>query len=200
MSGPMSRRLRPTVTGSVLALAALVVLTLAGCTAESPHSTGSPLPTSGTGAAAACELIQLISPQGDPVDLTGTWDGGVFLHHVRQVGDCVSWIGYARWPGTEPGELATITFFGRAAADFSVAGTWTTIVRPDAVDAYYPPSPDGPVRFLIEFDPELGTVSELVLTGYDPGLVSLGFPIPYPSQVLRWVGPLPESANPPQQR
>ena len=89
------------------------------------------------------------------------------------------------------GELATITFFGRIATDFSVAGTWTTIVRPDAVDAYYPPSPDGPVRFLIEFDPELGTVSELVLTGYDPGPLSLEFPIPYPSQVLRWVGPLP---------
>ncbi len=168
--------------------------------AESLLSSGSPVPTSGTGTAAACEPIRLTSPQGEPVDLTGTWDGGVFLHHVRQVGDCVSWIGYARWPGTEPGDLATITFFGRIAADFSVAGTWTTIVRPNAVDAYYPPSPDGPVRFLIEFDPELGTVSELVLTGYDPGLISLEFPIPYPSQVLRWVGPLPESANPPQQR
>ena len=185
--------------GPLGGLAALVFLALVACTAASPSSSsGAPVPTE-SGASRACEPIGLMSPQGEPVDLTGTWDGGVFLHHVRQVGDCVSWIGYARWPGTEPGELATLTFFGRIAADFSIEGTWTTIVRPDTVDAYYPPAPDGPVRFLIEFDTELGTVSELVLTGYDPANVSLGFPIPYPSQVLRWVGPLPDSANPPQQ-
>jgi hypothetical protein len=180
-------------------LIAALVITLAECTQESALPSSSTAPTSETAVAPVCESNQLISPGGEPLDLTGTWDGGIFLHHVRQVGDCVSWIGYARWPGTEPGELATITFFGHTAADFSVAGTWTTIVRPDSVDAYYAPSPDGPVRFLIEFDPKLGTVSELVLTGYDPGLLSFGEPNPYPAEVLRWVGPLPESANPPQQ-
>jgi hypothetical protein len=184
--------------GSRGGLVAFVFLALAACTTASPSfSSSAPVPTE-SGASPACEPIGLLSPQGEPLDLTGTWDGGVFLHHVRQVGDCVSWIGYGLWPGTEPGELATLTFFGRIAADFSIEGTWTTIVRPDTVDAYYRAAPDGPVKFLIAFDTELGTVSELVLTGYDPAHDSLEFPAPYPSPVLRWVGPLPESANPPQ--
>jgi hypothetical protein len=175
------------------------VILLAGCAAtETPaasvEESATPFP------AAGCEPNNLVLSTGEPLDLTGSWDGGVFLHHVRQIGDCVWWIAYARWPGIEPGDLATLTFSGRLAEDFSLTGTWAAVVAPDQPDAYYPPStPPGPVTFLIEFDPELGTLSELVLTGYDAGAVSLEFPIPYPAQVLRFVGQLPESANPPQQ-
>lgn len=140
-----------------------------------------------------CTSIELFSPQGERVDLTGTWEGGIFVHHVRQLGDCVWWIGYARWPGTELGELATLTFFGHLAADFSLSGQWATIVRPSAPAAYYAGPADGRVAFLVEFDPESGFADALTrITGAKTDAT-------YPSDELRWVGQLPESANPPQQ-
>ena len=103
------------------------------------------------------------------------------------------WIGYGRWPGTEPGELATLTFFGRLASDFSVAGSWVTVVRPDAPAVYYPGPQEGAVAFLIGFDPDSGIATSLTRVGAgstDPE---------YPADEMRLVGPLPESANPPQQ-
>ena len=137
--------------------------------------------------------MQLVAPNAEAVDLTGTWEGGAFLHHVRQVGDCVWWIGYAQWPGTEPGELATLTFFGWLKPDFSVAGQFATIVRPSASGPYYPGPPDGPVVFLIGFDPDSGSVAELTRVGAGQTEAE------YPTDELRLVGPLPESANPPTQ-
>jgi hypothetical protein len=50
------------------------------------------------------------------------------VHHVRQTGDCVSWIGYGTWPGTELGEIGTLVFLGRLAPDFTVRGQFTWIV------------------------------------------------------------------------
>lgn len=169
---------------------------LLGCTAfplpgsEGPSAAGSPI--IGSGPADTCSPIDLRSPTGDRIDLTGTWEGGVFINHVRQVGDCVWWIGYGRWPGTEPGELATLTFFGHIASDFTLSGSWATIVRPDAPGVYYPGPPGGAVAFMIGFGPETGVATTLTRVG--AGRTDAE----YPSDELRLVGPLPESANPPQ--
>ena len=115
------------------------------------------------------------------------------MNHVRQVGDCVWWIGYGRWPGTEQGELATLTFFGHLASDFTVSGNWTTIVRPGTPAAYYPGPQEGYVAFTIGFDQ--GTGAATTLTRVGAGLTDRD----YSSDELRRVGLLPESANPPAQ-
>lgn len=177
-------------------LAWLVVMLLVGCTASAPPGSEGPSAAGsniiGSGSADTCSPIDLRSPIGDRIDLTGTWEGSVFLNHVRQVGDCVWWIGYGRWPGTEPGELATLTFFGRLTSDFTLSGYWITIVRPDAPQVYYPGPPDGGVTFTIGFDPDTGVATTLTRVGAGRTDVE------YPSDELRLVGPLPESANPPQ--
>ena len=190
--GPM----RPTGIRSMAGLAILgAALVACSSGSSAPTDSGSSaLPSSGDSPEASCAPIELISPQGERVDLTGTWDGGIFTHHVRQVGDCVWWIGYARWPGTELGELATLTFLGRLAPDFSLSGQWATIVRPDIPGVYYGGPSDGRVAFLIGFDPESGTASTLTRIGAGTGLPT------YPGETLERVGQLPESANPPPQQ
>ena len=179
-----------------LAGLAVLGLALAACSSGSsaPTESGSSAPpSSGDAPVADCAPIELMSPQGERVDLTGTWEGGIFVHHVRQVGDCVWWIGYARWPGTELGELATLTFLGRLAPDFSLSGQWATIMGPVGAGPYYPGPPDGRVAFLVEFDPESGTANTLTRIG--AGTTDRE----YPTDELRRVGQLPASADPGQQ-
>ena len=175
----------------------LVAATLVGCSASpSPGSEGPSTfasPVIDAGSADTCSPIDLRSPTGERIDLTGTWEGGIFVHHVRQVLDCVWWIGYARWPGTEPGELATLTFFGHVASDFTLSGTWTTIVRPSSPAAYYDGPQEGQVSFTIRLDPDTGMATALTRVG--AGSTHAG----YPADEMRLVGPLPDSANPPQQ-
>lgn len=103
------------------------------------------------------------------------------------------WIGYGRWPGTEPGELATLTFFGQLASDFTLSGNWTTIVRPNSPGAYYDGPQEGEVAFTIRFDPDTGMATTLTRVGAGSTNAE------YPADELRLTGPLPESANPPQQ-
>lgn len=183
---------------SIRYFAACLVLTLLiGCTATTSPGSGGPSaaasPNTDQGSAGTCRPIDLRSPTGERIDLTGTWEGGIFLHHVRQVGDCVWWIGYARWPGTEPGELATLTFFGLLASDFTLSGNWTTIVRPSGPGAYYNGPQEGGVAFTIRFDPDTGGATVLARVGAGSTDAE------YPADELRLTGPLPESANPPQQ-
>lgn len=169
---------------------------LVACTAStSPGSDGpsaAASPHIGSDSTDTCSAIDLRSPTGNRIDLTATWEGGVFIHHVRQVGDCVWWIGYGRWPGTEPGELATLTFFGHIAT-VTLSGTWATIVRPSSPAVYYPGPPEGNVAFMIGFDPDSGAAATLTRVGAGSTNAE------YPADELRLVGPLPESANPPQQ-
>jgi len=179
-----------------VALIAVAVLGVAACNLGSPAPSVGPSQTPGPSLAAAsleCDELNLLGPQGNRVDLTGTWEGGSFVHHVRQIGDCVWWIGYGRWPGTELGELATLTFLGKLASDFTLDGGWTTIVGPANPAGYYPGPPAGSVVFLIGFDPDSGVATTLTRFGAgrtDPT---------YPTDELRLIGPLPDPADPPQQ-
>lgn len=173
------------------------VLVLAACNSGSaaPNEAGSGAApdASNVVSGAECRPIDLRSPQGAQVDLTGTWSSDGFDHHVRQIGDCVWWIGYSRWPGTEPGELATLTFFGHLNTDLTLAGVWTSIVRPGFWEPYFDGEPEGSVAFEIEFDSESGLAAELIRVGGDGG----GLTETYPGDSLQLVGPLPPSANPP---
>lgn len=172
---------------------ALVAALLVGCGpavssgSEDPSTVASAVPVPDS----ACRPIDIRSPTGDRIDLTGTWEAGIFIHHVRQVGECVWWIGYGRWPGTEPGELATLTFFGHLTNDFTLSGSFTTIVRPGFPALYYPGPQWGYVAFTIGFDPNTGAATTLTRVGAG------SFNAAYLSDELRLIGPLPESANPP---
>lgn len=190
----MTRRSRRRWTGILVLVAAAW---LVGCSASpSPGSEGPSTfasPNIGPGSADVCRPIDLRSPTGQRIDLTGSWEGGIFIHHVRQVLDCVWWIGYGRWPGTEPGELATLTFFGHLASDFTLSGNWTTIVRPNSPGAYYDGPQEGVVAFTIRLDPDTGVATTLTRVGAGSSIAE------YPADELSLMGPLPESANPPQQ-
>jgi hypothetical protein len=144
---------------------------------------------------ADCGTSNLVSPAGDRLDLTGTWQGGVMVHHVRQTGECVSWIGYGTWPGTELGEIGTLVFLGRLAPDFSVRGQFTWIVglvNPN--NAYGLPGQGRQLEFEVVFDD----------AGNPTRLVRNALPAVEPSDFeyydeLQYIGPLPAPVAPPQQ-
>jgi hypothetical protein len=172
-------------------------LVLLGCSSGSPPPSGSTSPGASAAptlaAEAECRPIDLFSPAGDRVDLTGTWQGDVLVHHVRQVDDCVWWIAYSTWPGTDTGELGTLAFRGQVASDFTLRGAWTPIVMVNSPQVYGLPERAGPEAFRIEFDEE-GRVARLV--NLNPGDdANLGR---YPSELML-VGPLPVPVGPPQQ-
>jgi hypothetical protein len=187
------RAMRHLLTG----LAIVGVLVLVGCSTASPSPSGSdsPGPSAVAAPAADCRAIDLMSPSGERVDLTGTWQGGVMVHHVRQTGDCVSWIGYGTWPGTEFGEIGTLVFLGRLAPDFSVRGQFTWIVglvNPN--NAYGLPGQGRHLEFEVVFD-DAGNATRLVRDA-PPAVEPSGFEY---YDELNYVGPLPEPVAPPQQ-
>jgi hypothetical protein len=76
---------------------------------------------------AGCLPIDLLLPSGDHLDLTGTWVGGSTIHHVRQVGNCVWWVGMSDLPGESPGESWLNSFQGHLNADFTLSGVWADV-------------------------------------------------------------------------
>ena len=81
-----------------------------------------------------CPDIDLRSPAGDRIDLTGTWvteregtRGGIYYLH--QTGACVWFAGGFDAPGEELGSLGflTVVFRGLAGSDFVVTGDWVDV-------------------------------------------------------------------------
>ena len=184
--------------GHVASGVGAAVLVLAACSSGSaaPSEAGSsatPGPPSTGGA--ECRPIDLRSPQGVRVDLTGTWSSDGFDHHVRQTGDCVWWIGYSRWPGPSRGAGDPHVLWapgcrshpGRRVDLHRPAGSW---------NAYLIGEPEGAVAFEIEFDSESGLRRRADSSRW---LTLAEWLRPIRTSSLRLVGPLPASANPPQQ-
>jgi hypothetical protein len=173
------------------------MLVLVGCGAASPSpaESVSPGPSVVGAPPADCGTSNLVSPSGDRLDLTGTWQGGVMVHHVRQTGDCVSWIGYGTWPGTELGEIGTLVFLGRLAPDFSVRGQFTWIVGlENPNNAYGLPGQGRHLEFEVVFD-DAGKPTTLVRDA-PPAVTPSDFEY---YDELQYVGPLPAPVAPPQQ-
>ena len=113
--------------------AALAAAALAGAVAACSGSpSGSPSPSAASAGASpageatteTCAPIDLLTPSGEPVDLTGTWQGDdLALYQVRQLGECVWLIGQN---GTY-----TYVFQGRLQGDFGVVGRWAVIAASD---------------------------------------------------------------------
>jgi len=176
--------------------APLLALVLSACGSTGPADAGqspSPAPTPAA-ALLDCDELNLLSPQGNRVDLTGTWAGGSTLFYVRQSGQCVWWLGLSNWPGQPPGAFFSHTFAGRLGIegpDFILRGEWATIVRPDSGIAYTPPY-ERPLSFEIAFE-TVGGAETIVLRSLTPS--ELETTDWYAGNLTR-TGPLPQTQSP----
>lgn len=137
--------------------------------------TGSPV-TSTTD----CPDIDLRSPSGERIDLTGTWEteregNRAGIYFVRQIGECVWFAGGLPRPGgtTAGGPLGfvTVVFQGRAGADFLITGSWVD-VRYEGVGT---PGSGGNITLQIEFGQQPGNLRLVYIGGSGQPFVEPGY-------------------------
>lgn len=115
---------------------ALLALGVA-CTGSATSGAPTQAPTASPGIASIdCPNIDLRSPSGERIDLTGTWvteregtRAGIYFLH--QVGDCLWFAGGLPWPSDLPEDetlgLQTVVFQGRVGSDFVITGRWIDV-------------------------------------------------------------------------
>jgi hypothetical protein len=151
-----------------------------------PTGSASPAAQFSAPAAAACAPVELRLPSGARVNLTGTWQGAGRATFVRQLGSCVSWFALSNSPNRELGSDEMITFHGQVAADFTLSGEWTWILR-------HPNAP-GPFGDSVTFEIDSAIVDgeeTLVLRSTTTVPPSDGGG-PYGAATLEYAGPLPQ--------
>ena len=174
-----------------------VLLGGAACDLGSPAPSAGPTLTPGpplAGESLDCAEPNVLSPQGTRVDLTGTWSGGSTLFYVRQVGECVWWIGLSDWPGQSPGDFFSNTFAGRLGVEgstFVLRGQWASIIRPSSGMAYSPPY-ERLIAFEVVFE-TVGGAETIVLRGLRASELA---PTDWYARDLRRTGPLPDTQTP----
>ena len=140
--------------------------------------------------ALACASLDLRMPNGELIDLTGTWEGGATVHYVRQIGDCVWWIALSDWPDQELGDFYSFTFSGHLSSDFTLEGDFAAILRPNLMGL--PISPSGHIKFDIDL-PEANSDEPITLRQVD---VTEEMEGSYIDNTLRYLGPLPLPVRP----
>jgi hypothetical protein len=118
----------------------LSTVLVAACSAT-PAASGYQSP-SAAASADSCGEIDLRDPNGNPLDLNGTWlgvDYGQYL--VAQHGSCVSWVGESLEVQPSPAEAAVASNFpvqpweslfdGQLADDFTIGGSWSEVIPSD---------------------------------------------------------------------
>ena len=117
-------------------LGGALILSLVGAACGTPAQGSEPPPSAAATPAAdafsECVTDELRAPNGDRLDLTGTWQasGGGDIYFLSQVGSCVSWAG-----GFPPSQEAvdafgsvygwrTVVFQGRVDSSFTLRGRW----------------------------------------------------------------------------
>lgn len=182
------RRPAPPMVGALL-----VGALLAACTPTIPAAPPGPSAlasaTGDEGIASTCSPIELRTPSGSRVDLTGTWRGRGAVHHIRQSGSCVWWIALSDIPGLPPGSAYSITFHGQVRPAFTLVGEWAFVVRP--IMPGTPPSGMQPITLSIDVAAS-GGEEEIVLRGPGGG-PDTGGPVVdfYDAITMERVGPLP---------
>ena len=102
---------------------------LSGC--ASPSSTSAPSAATEPPPPGACAPLDLRTPAGDTVQLTGRWrspDHGIY--YLRQSGSCVWFTGLSGdpdAPGIPAGGDWTNSFFGTLASNFMIHGSWADL-------------------------------------------------------------------------
>jgi hypothetical protein len=109
----------------------LGILALTACASGAPDASAQASVTASTSgdqpAATVCNPIELETPSGMRLDLTGTWGGGSTIHYIRQIGDCVWWEAVSNLPGAPLGAHWRNAFHGSLAPDFTVSGDWAEL-------------------------------------------------------------------------
>ena len=136
-------------------LGVVFVVVGSGC---APTGSSSPPEASAVAETEACPAIDLISPGGEPLDLTGMWLADDFgTYAIRQVGSCVYWLGMSDTDDGDgdqphdaypPGRWWTNVFSGRLSSDFLIHGTWADV--PQFADG---PTDEGTMILEIAFPP-----------------------------------------------
>lgn len=117
---------------------ALALCLLVAACSQSPAAS-SPAPSASSPVAADdpghCFTVQLVGPDGNDVNLTGTWQlsGTGPLYFISQTGTCIAMAGgfpadadmAELWQS--PFGSATVVFFGEAGSDFVITGRWAEV-------------------------------------------------------------------------
>ena len=105
----------------------------------SPAASIAPSPSTTQTTANGCESIDVRTPSGERVDLTGTWQvvGVGPLYYVSQIADCV-WIAGVFRSEDEPLTLLGLdyAFDGHLRPDLTVRGRWGSLDYEDQRRAY----------------------------------------------------------------
>jgi hypothetical protein len=161
----------------------VAIVLLAACS-SSASGTTSPIASvdAASGSTALdCRPLDLRKPNGELLDLTGTWEGAATVHYVRQIGECVWWIALSDWPSQELGDFYSITFAGRLHQDLTLQGEFAAILRPNLGGV--PISPGGRVTFAIDLSEEPIRMRQVAPVEPTAG--------GYVDVTLGYVGPLP---------
>lgn len=116
----------------------LVILTIGGCTATPSGSPPETEPASSTIETSAdeCQPIDLRGPDGETVDLTGTYSGAVNgLYIVKQTASCLAMEALSAYPGEPLGYRWRFVFTGVVQSEFSVSGRWMWVYTRSVQDA-----------------------------------------------------------------
>lgn len=105
----------------------LLLMVLAACQLPTPSATSEPTASRRTsGAAVECPDIDLRTPAGARVDLTGTWTtgsvdaGSRVMYELHQEGECLWGRAYSAFGGQEPTESFDIILVGTVRSDLTV--------------------------------------------------------------------------------
>jgi hypothetical protein len=93
---------------------------MVACSGETPQPSGP----------AACPPVQVSGPDGQPLDLSGTWsgnDGG--LYYMKQVDSCLWWSGVSNFvdQGQYPGQEWIMVFRGTINSDGVINGDFVDV-------------------------------------------------------------------------
>lgn len=112
------------------ALLLLLPLLLTGCAAGNTASGGSMQPSAASSMGPSnerCPPVDLRTPSGVGIDLTGTWTGDQAIFLVAQIGDCVWWEELSAQGNRAPGERFRRVFSGKLQSDFTIVGRFAMI-------------------------------------------------------------------------
>lgn len=117
----------------------VAVLGLAACTLGSPAPSAVPSPTpneSPAEASTTCDELNLRTPTGRQLDLTGTWELAdvPIVRLVRQIGDCVWWEEFDAVPGEPRAQVYRRVYFGTLQSDLTITGHFGDIFYVSAFD------------------------------------------------------------------